>query len=149
VTPEKDRKDIKLDGKVIVGPGRKAYRGTEDKLRTVLETYAKPGCMNAGIKAAGIPPATHYRRLEQDEVYRQALEDVERTVSQEVEDTVYQMAVEDRDLGACTLLLRRFRPQHYRDRGGDVQINVSIEISERLESARQRLIEIQRADSDE
>jgi len=120
---------------------------SEPKLRVFLDHYGRTGRLYESFEKAGIGHNLHYRRLDLDEAYRAAFAEAQRRAGDAFEDLAVNYAYEG-EMQALLALLKKFKPE-YRDRGGDVQINVSIEISERLESARQRLIEIQRADSDE
>lgn len=94
-----------------------AYAGIEARMRNFLETYSKTGRLIRACEKAGIAFRTHYRKLESDPVYRGAFEEAEQQAAQHIEDKVYDMAMDD-ELQAAVVLLRRFRPHHYRDRFG-------------------------------
>ena len=114
-----------------------AYRGTEAKFRVLIAHYAKHGRLLRACEAAGIDHSTHYRRVQSDANYRAAVEEAEQQVAQTLEDRVYDMA-EDGELQAAQVLLRRFRPQHYRERAS-LEVSGSIDLVERMKAADQRL----------
>jgi hypothetical protein len=116
----------------------RAYRGTEAKLRMVVEHYAKNGRLVRACNAAGIDHATHYRRMQSDPTYRAAVEEAEQQVAQEVEDSVYDMAIGG-EIQAAALLLKRFRPELYRERAS-LEVSGSIDLGDRLREARNRVI---------
>lgn len=117
-----------------------AYKGTEAKLRRFLENYGKTGRILPSCKAAGVSFVVHYRRLQNDPVYRAAFEETEQQAAQRQEDNVCEMADEG-DLQAALALLRRFRPQHYRERAS-VDISGSIDLVTALIQARSRMVVI-------
>lgn len=120
--------------KLLTNP---AYRGTEAKFRVLIAHYAKHGRLMRACEAAGIDHSTHYRRLQSDPTYRAAVEEAEQQVAQHLEDGVYKMAV-DGELQAAVVLLKRFRPQHYRERAS-LEVSGSIDLVERMKAADQRL----------
>ena len=120
--------------------GTKAYKNTEAKLRIFLEEYAKHGRLLRACKTAGLDFSIHYDRLKTDAIYREAFEVAEQRAAQDVEDRVYGWAMDD-DLQAAVVLLKRFRPQLYRERIS-AEITGDITISDMLIEARQRLIGI-------
>lgn len=121
-----------------------AYKNTEARLRILLESYAGHGRLLRACEAAGIGFNVHYRRLQSDPVYRAAFEEAEQAVAQSLEDKVHDWAMED-DLQAAVVLLKRFRPQLYRDRAS-IDVTGEISISEALTEARSRVIELERND---
>jgi DNA-binding response OmpR family regulator len=87
---------------------------------------------------AGISFVVHYRRLQSDPQYRTTFEEVEQTVAQGLEDRVHELATAG-DLQAALALLRRFRPELYRDRAS-LEVSGSLDLVDRLREARNRVI---------
>jgi tRNA A37 N6-isopentenylltransferase MiaA len=121
-----------------------AHKRTEAKLRVFLENYAKTGRVLRACEAAGIDHNTHYRKLQADPTYRAAVEEAEQQVAQQIEDRVYDMAM-DGELQAALALLKRFRPNLYRERAS-LEVSGSIDLVERMKAADQRLQVLQRND---
>lgn len=130
----------------LIGSVR-AQRGTEEKLRIVLETYMKTGRLNFACDMAGIPRSTHYDRVKIDPVYAAAVETAERVVSQEIEDKVYECAIAG-DMTAATLLLKRFRPELYRERIS-TDTTITVNLVDRMTAANERLLMLRRGDAGE
>lgn len=118
--------------------GNPAYKNTEARLRAVLEHYAQHGRVLPACKAAGIDFSVHYRRVQNDPVYRAAFEEAEQAAAQHLEDKVYDWA-EDGELQAALILLKRFRPQQYRERSS-IDVNATISVADMLTEARSRVI---------
>lgn len=116
-----------------------AYAGIEARMRNFLEAYAKTGRLLRACATAGIAFRTHYRKLESDPVYRGAFEEAEQQAAQNLEDKVFDMAVDDDNLPAAVVLLKRFRPALYRERSS-VEVSGNIDLVERMKAADQRLI---------
>ena len=127
---------IKAKKAILTNP---SYRGTEEKFRLLLAEYAKTGHLTRACQTVGIDHSTHYRRLQSDPGYRSALEEAEQNVAQNLEDRVYEMAVDDRELQAAVVLLKRFRPDLYRERAS-LDVNANVSIVEMLNEARSRII---------
>ena len=123
--------------RVISNP---AYKNTEERLRVVVEEYAKHGRVVRACETAGIHFTVHYRRVQNDPVYRAAVEEAEQAAAQRLEDQVYDWA-EEGDLQAALALLKRFRPQHYRERAS-VDVSGSIDLVTALTQARSRMVVI-------
>ena len=115
-------------------------RGNEAKYQIVIDHYAKTGKLIRACKTAGIDYTAHWRRMQSDPKYRAAIEEAEQQVAQEVEDSVYGMAV-DGESWAALALLRRFRPQHYRERAS-VEVSGSLDLVDKLSQARARMVMI-------
>ena len=87
---------------------------TSDQVRKFLDTYATTGSVAGAAKTAGIPPGTHYARLEADPGYRLAYEAAQRQVIRRLEDKAFERAL----AGSAELLiflLRAWMPEHYSD----------------------------------
>lgn len=97
--------------------------------------------MSAAAEAAGITRETHYKKLRVDEAYRAAFAEAEAAAGQHLEDLAVQR-VEDGtyDYQMHLALLKRFRPELYRERTA-VDTNITVNLADRLEAARKRLNE--------
>jgi hypothetical protein len=133
--------------------------------------YAEIGQVNAAAKAAGIHRCTHYRKLATDAKYREAFEQAEHEVSQELEDEAVRRAlfgtkhpvtykgklvrVGRRILYRVTYsdslliaLLKRFRPQLYGEHvRADVTGSVPVDLAERIADGRKRVLAMRAAAS--
>lgn len=116
-------------------PGRRAYLGTAEKLQNFLENYAATGQVVKACEAAGIPCKQHYRWLRADARYKEAFEELQNVAGQRLEDTAMRLALEG-EVPVLLALLRKFKPE-YRERI-EQSVNVSIEVTDRLEAARAR-----------
>jgi hypothetical protein len=148
-----------------------AKKTTPSRVAVFLEAYAGSGSVTAAAKAAGIDKNMHYRRLETDAEYRKRFEALQDRVGQELEDLGVErvrdgfrrqlhwrgkpMRTKDGHLVYETqfdtqlhlTMLKRFRPKLYREHV--VQEHTGqINLVERLESARARLIAIKREEDD-
>jgi hypothetical protein len=146
-----------------------AKKTTPSRVAVFLEAYAGCGSVTAAAKAAGIDKNMHYRRLESDAEYRKRFESLQDRVGQELEDLgmervrngfkrqlhwrgkpmktknghlVYEV---DFDTQLHLTMLKRFRPRLYREHVVQEHTG-SINLVERLEAARARLIAIKRED---
>jgi len=115
-----------------------AHRGTEAKLRVMLELYGKTGRIIRSCEMAGIGWNVHFRRMQSDPVYRAAFEEAEQQAAQRLEDKVYEFA-EAGDAAAAIALLKRFRPTQYREHTS-IEHSGSIDLVARMKAADQRLI---------
>jgi hypothetical protein len=129
------------EAKLLTTPSNKK---TEAKLRLLLEHYAKHGRLLRACEAAGIDHATHYRKLQSEPNYRAAVETVEQQAAQQLEDRVYDMAMEG-ELQAALVLLRRFRPNLYRERTS-LEVSGTINLAQILE-AEQRVVRMKERDA--
>jgi hypothetical protein len=143
---------------------------TPGRVRTFLDAYAQCGSVTAAAAAAGIDRKTHYRHLEKDAEYRKAFDALQDRVGQELEDVAVIRAIEgtkrqlfwrgkpmrqngrlvyetDYDNQLLALMLKRFRPKFYREHVVQEHTG-SINLVERLEAARARLIAMKREEDD-
>lgn len=120
----------------------RANKKTEAKLRVLLEHYARTGRLLQACEAAGVDHNTHYRRLQSDANYRAAVEAAEQQAAQQLEDRVYDMAI-DGELQAAVVLLRRFRPNLYRERAS-LEVSGTIDLVQRMSTAIERARSISR-----
>ena len=82
----------------------------ESKYRLLIEQYAKTGRVRHACKIADIEYSSHWRRLQSDPKYRAVFVEAGQESAQEVEDTVYRLAVEGEQWAAMAIL-RKFRPE--------------------------------------
>jgi hypothetical protein len=144
-----------------------ANKRTADRMRRFLEVYQQTGRLTEAAKAAGVHRCTHYRRLASDPLYQKAFRDAEERAGQELEDEAVQRALHGvkrpvmyqgapvkmggRILYETTYsdmlllaLLKRFRPALYRDHIA-AEHTGGVDIVERLQAARRRLVETRAA----
>lgn len=117
-----------------------ARRSIQGRLHAFIENYAQCGRVHEACRAAGINHNTHYRKLQSDPEYRAAVERAEQSVAQQVEDKVFDLAM-DGELQAAIVLLKRFRPQLYRERAS-LDVSGEIDLVTALSNARNRMIAI-------
>lgn len=146
------------------------------KKKAFLAAYAATGNMTLSAKAAKIPRSSHFDWLKAERnlpagerEYTNAFEDIQESVAQTLEDEavrrahegvkrpvmyrgapvkqgrriLYEVEYSDQLLLA---LLKRFRPAAYREHL-TTEHTGSIEIVDRLQAARKRLIEMRRNDA--
>lgn len=141
--------DIQETNKSVNGKNRKilskrSYVNTEDKLRLFLEFYGKEGRIIRAAEAAGVSFNTHYRKLREDSEYRAAFEETEQHAAQHIEDALFTRAL-DGDVQAAHILLKRFRPELYRERVS-TDVTVTVNLADRIKAADQRMLELKRND---
>ena len=88
---------------------------------------------------------THYRRLQSDPVYRQAFEEATEEVGQMLEDLAVDRAY-DGDNHVLLALLKRFRPELYRERIS-TDTTITINLVERMTAANERLLTLRRSNA--
>jgi hypothetical protein len=148
-----------------------AKKTTPSRKTQFLEAYAGSGNVTAAAATVGIDPNLHYRALKSDPEYRATFEALGDRVGQELEDLavdrvrygfkrqlfhkgkpiktknghlVYEV---DFDTQLHITMLKRFRPKLYREHVVQEHTG-SINLVERLEAARARLIAIKREEDD-
>jgi hypothetical protein len=152
-------------------PSTPANKRTAARKRVFLDAYAGCGNVRAAAAAVGIDHKLHYRALKSDPEYRATFEALGDQVGQELEDLavdrvrngvkrlllhrgkpiktknghlVYEVHY---DTQLHIAMLKRFRPKLYREH--IVQEHTgSINLVERLEAARARLIAMKREEDD-
>jgi hypothetical protein len=77
-----DVTDVTKSEEILSKPANKS---TPARMRVFLDTYAKTGRVNRACEVAHITPRTHYRKLEDAPVYRQAFGRAEYQVGQMLE----------------------------------------------------------------
>jgi hypothetical protein len=144
-----------------------AKKSTPSRVSAFLEAYACSGSVTASAAAAGISREAHYKRLERDAEYRKAFEAIADRAGQHLEDIAMDRACNgtkrqlfwrgkpiktrnghlvyevDYDNQLLALLLKRFRPKLYREHVVQEHTG-SINLVERLEAARARLVALRR-----
>ena len=128
-------------GEILSTRGRKS---TPARLKNFLDAYGKTGRLRRSLQASGLGHNTHYRKLQSDATYREAFERAEYRVGELLEDTALERAL-DGDNALLIALLKRFRPEAYRERVS-AEVNVTVNLAERLMNARKRLIEMRKHD---
>ena len=138
------------------------------KKRAFIAAYQRTVSVHAAGRAAGIRPEIHYQWLKSDPTYRAAWETVQDQAAQSLEDEAVRRAMEgvksmrlhkglpvkhgrkilyDLEFSDQLLLalLKRFRPALYRERT-ETQVTGSLEIIDRLQAGRKRLLEMNKPD---
>jgi hypothetical protein len=134
-------------------------------MRAFLEAYQRTGQVSAAAAHAGVSRMTHYRRLKTDRVYATAFRVAEEQVGQELEDEAIRRAVtgvkrpvtyrgklvrvgrrilyqvEYSDM-LLLQLLRRFRPNLYREHVTTETGSAPVNLAEQLAAARKRVLEM-------
>jgi hypothetical protein len=149
-----------------------ANKRTSSRKRVFLEAYAGCGNVRAAAAAVGMNHKLHYRALKSDPEYKAAFEALGDQVGQELEDLAVDRVrngvkrqlfhngkpIKTRDghlvyetyydTALHIALLKRFRPKLYREHIVQ-EHSGSINLVERLEQARARLLEIRRKEEEE
>jgi hypothetical protein len=146
-------------------------KSTPTRVNLFLAAYAGCGSVTKAATAAGISREAHYKRLEKDAEYRKAFEGLQDRVGQHLEDILMERACNgvkrqlhwrgkpmktkdghlvyevefDNQLGLA--LAKRFRPHLYREHVVQEHTG-SINLVERLEAARARLIAMRREEDE-
>jgi hypothetical protein len=146
---------------------RPANRRTAARLRVFLEAYERTGRVTEAARIAGIGRRTHYHKIKTDPAYRKAFEAAEECAAQALEDEAIRRAKEGvkrpvmyqgepvklngRILyeikysdGLLIALLKRFRPKLYCEHVS-ADVTERVDIAERLQAARKRLLEMRAA----
>lgn len=84
--------------------------------------------------------------MKSDPVYRAAVEEAGQQSAQVVEDTVYDLAIQGEQWAAMAIL-RKFRPEDYRDRAA-VDVSVTVDLVQRIQEGHQRVIEMRNKTND-
>ena len=145
---------------------RPPKKKTRLQVGVFIDAYAQSGSVTAAAKAAGISRMTHYRRAKKDPEYRKAVEELECDIGQRIEDAAVLRAIygskrqlfwSDKpikhngrlvyeiqwDTSLQLGLLKRFRAAQYREHTSvEHSGSLSVNLAERLQAARQRLIEL-------
>lgn len=134
------------------------------KKRAFIAAYQATASVHAAGRAAKIRPEIHYQWLKSDAVYRSAWETVQDQAAQTLEDEAVRRAVQgekrmrlhqgkpvkhrgkivydiERSDQVLLALLKRFRPALYREHI-EAQVTGSLEIIDRLQAGRKRLLEM-------
>jgi hypothetical protein len=122
-----------------------AHKTTAARMRAFLNAYARTGRVHQSCEIAHITHKTHYRKLESDPAYRQAFERAEQQVGQMLEDTAVERAL-DGDNHLLLALLKRFRPEAYRERVS-AEVSGTINLVDRMNAAVERVRLMRRNDS--
>jgi len=139
------------------------------KQRAFLAAYAATGCLRTAAEAIKIDRKRHHEWTKNDATYEKAFEAVAEDIGRDLEieairramgakspmyyrgkpvktgrggRTVYEVEYSDQLL---ITLLKRFRPALYRERT-TTEVTGSIDLVDRMQAARKRLIEMKRND---
>lgn len=129
-----------------------------------LESYAANGSVKDACKYAGVSREAHYKNLRNNPVYAAAVQETEEKVAQLLEDLAVERVRDgvrtlvlfqgepvkvkgelvyevDYNVQLHQLLLKRFRPQQYRERAS-LDVSGEIDLVTALSDARNRMIAI-------
>lgn len=133
---------------------------TPVKIRKFLAAYAAVGTVRQACAIAGLSRETHYHKLETDPVYQKAVAQAEKQSCDLIEDELFRRAIRGepepifhqgeqvatilRKSDALLMFLARgAMPDRYRERV-TAEVSGTINLVERMRSADQRLIAIER-----
>jgi hypothetical protein len=148
---------------MAMGAVNKPADGLTPKMRSFLAAYVKCARIGLAAQAAKVNRQSHHTWMKESEAYRCAFQNAQEEIGSLVEDALVTRAVfgtkelvlhqgepvvvkgrllyrVDYSDSLLTLLIRKLKPE-YRERLG-VEHTGSLEIVERLEAARKRLIEM-------
>ena len=128
----------------IAGEALAISARSTSRLKAFLKFYAESGSISEAARAAGIERVTHYRALKQDPHYAAAFAWATRHVGEDLEACAIQQA-KDGSAPIMSLLLKRFLPDEYARVTDGVQVSISL--TQRMEEANQRLVEMYPNDS--
>lgn len=134
-----DRQPDTLSPFVVAGEQLAINAKTTPRLKEFLKLYPQSASVSEAARAAGIERKTHYRALEQDPHYRQAFQWVRRHVGEDLEASAIQQA-KDGNAQLMITLLKVLLPDEYARVSNGVEIQISL--TQRMEEANQRLIEM-------
>lgn len=123
----------------IAGQALAISARSTSRLKLFLKFYAESGDVTQAAKAAGIERITHYRALKSDPHYREAFAWACRQIGEDLEYSAIQQA-KDGNSTLMIALLKRFMPEEYARVSNGVEVHISL--TERMEEANQRLIEM-------
>jgi hypothetical protein len=138
------------------------------KMQRFLAAYARCARINQAAETAKVAKQSHYNWLEESEAYRRTFARTQAMIGDLAEDACVERAIfgvakpvlhqgqevrlngkplYEREYSDQLLLalLRRLKPQEYREHTA-VEVSGSLGLAERLQAARQRLIEMKRSD---
>jgi hypothetical protein len=139
------------------------------KMQRFLAAYTRCARINQAAETARVAKQSHYNWLEESEEYRQAFRRTHAMIGDLAEDACVERAIfgvekpvlyqgkhvrlngrplYEREYSDQLLitLLRRLKPQEYRERTA-IEVSGSLNLAERLQEARRRLLEMQAKES--
>ena len=116
------------------------------KARKFLEAFAGSGRVDQACAIAGYSRETHYQKLKTDPAYRAAFGEAESRFADVIEAEVVRRAIDCESDSLLMFLARGAMPNKYRDRA-TVEHTGSIDLVERMQAARKRLIEMRKDDA--
>ena len=140
IVPSLDRQPETLSPFDIAGETLAINARSTPRLKTFLKLYPQSASITEAAKAAGIVRGTHYRALQQDPHYREAFQWVRRHIGEDLEACAIQQAKEGGQPSLMIALLKAFLPDEYARVTDGVQVNISL--TQRMEEANQRLVEM-------
>lgn len=103
---------------------KKRVKGLRGKKRLMVETLiAKLGIVSDACKAVGISRRTHYKWLDEDEKYRNAVKEAEEVVKDLAEKVLYSSMFIDKDIQSIRFFLER----KAKDRGYGLHQDLKVE----------------------
>jgi hypothetical protein len=106
-----------------------------------IAAYEEKGTVTAACKVVGIARETAYQHRRRDGGFREAWEAAEEAVTEVIEKTLVEVAIEDRNVRALEIALKSRRPEKYREGlNVDVGGTVKIEVRVGLEGTIERLV---------
>jgi hypothetical protein len=122
-------------------------RPVKDRTKTIvafISAYLTCGRVGPACEKAGITRLAHYKLLDTDPEYRAAFEAAGKHVGQILEDEAVRRSMKG-DTPLLLALLKRFRPELYRERAS-IDITGEVTIRDALNEARARVIALERND---
>jgi hypothetical protein len=124
------------------------YKTTAARMRVFLEMYAITGQIQHACRIAGIDRKTHYNKLAGDPAYQKAFAEAQKQLADVVEGEIFRRAIDGESDALLMFLARGFMPDKYRDRTSvEHSGSIGLEIAERLQTARERVIAMRRNDA--
>lgn len=115
---------------------RRAGRFTPEQRAAFLIAFAAGASFSKACDLAGTTPPTVRRALEKSPAFKAAYDEASERKADRLEDVIDGNAA--KNIVAAFFLLKGMRPEKYRE-GAQVQINQQINVTGRLDAARQRL----------
>lgn len=114
-----------------------------------IAAYIDKGTVTAACKVIGIARETAYQHRRQIPEFREAWDKVEDAVTDVLEKTLVEVAIEDRNVRALEIALKSRRPEKYReglnvDVGGTVKVEVRAGLEGKIEELADQLEGTQR-----
>ena len=115
------------------------------KVRRFFEAYATTGQVARACEIARMSRQTHYLKLASDPAYQEGFAEAQKKLEDLIEDEIFRRAIECESDPLLMFLARGAMPDKYRERIS-TDVNVTVNLAERLMNARKRLIEMRKHD---